>query len=327
MKKIKDNKKIIKWAQEALRIEAQGILALLYRLDENFPKAIDILKSCKGKVVATGMGKAGIIAQKFSATLSSTGTPSIWLHPAEAVHGDLGRVLKEDVVVVFSYSGETEEIKILLPFLKKIGSKIISLTGNKKSFLAQYSDTVLDVRVEKEVCPLGLAPTTSTTVMLALSDAISTVLQKLKGFKERDFAFFHPKGSLGRKLLLRVEDCMRKGRQNPLVRENTLVSKVLVAITEARAGAAVVVDKNRKVLGIFTDGDLRRHLERDPNLSKREIKEVMTKTPIVVRKEMLATEAMRIMEDKKIDEVPVVDKRGRVVGLLDVQDLLKAGLI
>lgn len=321
------DKKIIDWAKEVLKIEVEAILGILERLNKEFIKAIEILKSCKGKVVATGMGKAGIIAQKFSATLSSTGTTSIWLHPAEAVHGDLGRVLKEDIVVIFSYSGETEEIKGLLPFLKKIGSKIISFTGNKNSCLAQYSDVTLDVKVEREACPLGLAPTTSTTVMLALADSVAVVLQRLKGFKEKDFAFFHPKGSLGRKLLLRVEDCMRKGRENPLVREDTPVSKVLVAITQARAGAAVVIDKNKKVLGIFTDGDLRRHLEEDPNLPKRKIHEVMTKTPVVVSKDILATEAMRIMEEKKIDEVPVVDKKGRVVGLLDVQDLLRAGIV
>lgn len=320
-------RKFLEWAKESLRIEAEAIRDIEKRLDSSFLKAVELMFNCKARVIVTGMGKAGIIGQKFSATLSSTGTPSIWLHPAEAVHGDLGRVTRKDVVVILSYSGETEEIKSLLPFLKKIGSKIIALTANRKSFLARYSDVILDVTVEREACPLGLAPTTSTTVMLALCDALSIVLQKRKGFKAKDFAFYHPKGSLGRKLLLKVEDCMRKGKANSVISENTSVSRALVAITQARAGAAVVVDKDKKLLGIFTDGDLRRHLREDPRLLKRKIREVMTEHPIVVRKDMLASEAMRILEKHKIDEAPVVDKKGRVVGLLDVQDLLKAGIV
>ena len=326
MKKL-NKRQIIKWAKDTLTMEAGAILDLQRRLDISFVRAVELLLSCKGKVVATGMGKAGIIGQKFSATLSSTGTPSLWLHPAEAVHGDLGRVAKEDTVVILSYSGETEEVKILLPFLKKIGAKIISLTGNKRSFLARYSDIVLDVSVLREACPLGLAPTTSTTVMLGLCDALSMVPQKMKGFKEKDFALYHPKGSLGRKLLLKVADCMRRGKDNPTVFEDALVSRTLLAITKARAGAAVVVDKKKRVKGIFTDGDLRRHLGKDPRLARRKIKEVMTKSPTVVREDMLATEAMRILEERKIDEVPVVDRKGRAVGLLDVQDLLRAGVV
>jgi len=321
-----NRKNIINWARESLEIEAQAILDFIPRLNKSFIQAIDILLSCKGKVVSTGMGKAGIIAQKFSATLSSTGTPSVWIHPAEAVHGDLGRVSKDDVVAILSYSGQTDEIILLLPFLKKIGSKIIALTGNRKSFLSLHSDVVLDVEIKREACPLGLAPTTSTTLMLGLCDAISIILQKVKGFKEKDFALYHPKGSLGRKLL-KVEDCMRKGRANPIVSKNRTVSEVLLAITQARAGAAVVADKKGKVRGIFTDGDLRRHLGRDGNLPQRKIEDVMTKTPVVVSKDILATEAMRILEEKKIDEVPVVDKNGKAVGLLDIQDLLRAGVV
>jgi len=324
---MKKSNKITYWAKQTLKIEADAILELSSRIDESFIKAVNLLFNCKGRVVTTGMGKAGIIAQKFSATLSSTGTPSIWLHPAEAVHGDLGRVLKKDIVVILSYSGETDEIKILLPFLKRIGSKIISLTGNRESFLAEYSDVSLDVSVKKEACPLGLAPTTSTTVMLALCDALSVVLQRMKGFKIRDFALYHPKGSLGRKLLLRVEDCMRRGKNNPIVREDTPVSEVLLVITQARAGAATVVDKDNKVIGIFTDGDLRRHLEKDYELPKRKVGEVMTKNPIVVHKDMLAEEAKKLLKRHKIDEVPVVDSKKRVIGLLDIQDLLKVGIV
>jgi arabinose-5-phosphate isomerase len=249
------------------------------------------------------------------------------LHTVEAIHGDLGRVTSDDVVIILSNSGSTEEMKQLLPLLKKIGAKIIALTGTPKSILAKYSDVVLDVSVKKEACPLGLAPTASTTATLAMADALAVCLLELKGFKEEDFAFFHPGGLLGKRLLLRVEDIMRRGRANPVVAENKKISEVLFKITQGRAGSATVVNKKGKLSGIFTDGDLRRHLEVNPNLSQRQVKEVMTKNPTTVSPRMLAVEAMRILKDKKIDEVPVVDKHDRPIGLLDVQDLLKAGLV
>lgn len=318
---------VIKRAREVLRIEAEAIRVLEARLDKNFKQALEIILKARGRVVVSGMGKTGIIAQKLSATLASTGTPSLFLHTAEAIHGDLGKVTADDAIVVISNSGSGEEMKQLLPLLKKIGVKIIAFTGNKNSILAKYSDVVLDVSVEKEACPLGLAPTASTTATLAMSDALAVCLLELKGFKEKDFAFYHPGGALGRKLLLRVEDIMRKGPANPVVHENKKVSEVLLKITQARAGSATVVDGRGRLKGIFTDGDLRRHLGVDLNLPRRKIKEVMTANPKVVGKDMLAAEAMRIMQDKKIDEVPVVDKNRRPIGLLDVQDLLKAGLI
>jgi arabinose-5-phosphate isomerase len=317
----------IKRAREVLEIEASAIKALKPRLGKNFEKALNLILKTKGRVVVSGMGKTGIIAQKFSATLASTGTPSLFLHTVEAIHGDLGKVTAEDAVIIISNSGSTDEMKQLLPILKKIGSKIIALTGNPKSILAKYSDVVLDVSVKKEACPLGLAPTASTTATLAMSDAMSICLLELKGFKEKDFAFYHPGGTLGRRLLLKVEDIMRRGSQNPVVSEDKKVSQVLLKITQARAGSATVVDKSGRIKGIFTDGDLRRHLETDKDLSKRKIKEVMTKNPIFVNKEMLAAEAMRILKDRKIDEAPVVDKNRRPVGLLDVQDLLRAGVV
>jgi arabinose-5-phosphate isomerase len=318
---------IIKRAKEVLDIEAQAISLLKKRLGRNFAKAIEFMLKTKGRVVVSGMGKTGIIAQKFSATLASTGTPSLFLHTAEAIHGDLGKVTGEDIVIILSNSGSTEEMKQLLPLLKKIGSVIISLTGNPKSILAKYSDVVLDVSVKKEACPLGLAPTASTTAALAMADALAICLLEQKGFKEKDFAFFHPGGALGRRLLLKVEDIMRTGGANPIVDENKKVSQVLLAITRSRAGSATVIDKKGKLKGIFTDGDLRRHLESDKNLTRRLISEVMTKNPTVVNKDMLAAEAMRILQAKRIDEIPVVDKDMRPVGLLDIQDLLKAGLI
>ncbi len=317
----------IKRAKQVLEIEAQAIKDLTSRVGKNFQKALDIILKTKGRVVVSGMGKTGIIAQKFSATLASTGTPSLFLHTAEAIHGDLGKVICDDVVIILSNSGTTEEMKQLLPLLRKIGCGIIALTGNTKSILAKYSDCVLDVSVKKEACPLGLAPTASTTATLAMSDALAVCLLECKGFKEKDFAFFHPGGALGKRLLLKVEDIMRTGTANPIVHEDKKVSQVLLKITQARAGSATVVDKNGKLKGIFTDGDLRRHLEDDADLPGRKIKEVMTKNPTVINKDMLAAQAMRILQEKKIDELPVVDNNKRPVGLLDVQDLLKAGLI
>ncbi len=320
-------KNIIKRAKNVLDIEARAISDLKKNINADFAKAAQIVLNSRGRVVVTGVGKTGIIGQKLSATLSSTGTPSLFLHSAEAIHGDLGRVTHNDTVIILSYSGESEEIKKLLPVLKKIGSKIISITGNPKSLMARYSDVVLNTQVKKEACPLGLAPTASTTAMLAMSDALAVCLLELKGFKEKDFAFFHPGGTLGRKLLLKVEDIMRKGAANPIVKEDKKVSEVLVKITHARAGSAAVVDQKGILSGIFTDGDLRRHLEIDSHLAARKVKDVMTKKPTVVYPDMLAAEAMRIMQEKRIDEVPVVDKNYKPVGLLDVQDLLKAGLV
>jgi len=317
----------IKRAKEVLDIEADAIRALKSRIGKDFKKALSLILKSKGRIVVSGMGKTGIIAQKFSATLASTGTPSLFLHLAEASHGDLGKVTSDDVVVVISNSGSTTEVKQLLPVLKKIGGKIIALTGNKNSPLAKYSDVVLDVSVKKEACPLGLAPTASTTATLAMTDALAVCLLEKKGFKEKDFALFHPGGALGRRLLLTVGDIMRSGRNNPVVDPEKTVSQVLVKITQARAGAAVVVDKNGKLTGIFTDGDLRRHLEIDDKLPQRKIKDVMTRNPLVVKKDQLAAEALRILEEKKIDEVPVVDEKNRPVGLLDVQDILRAGVV
>ena len=326
MKKIKPGE-IIGWAKEVLKTEKKGIEELSRNLNKSFLKVVETISHCKGRVVVTGMGKAGIIGQKFSATLSSTGSSSFWLHAAEAVHGDLGSVREDDVVVVLSYSGETDEIKNLIPFIKKIGAKIIAVTGNIKSSLARYADGVVNVRVDKEACALGLAPTTSTTAMLAICDAISVVLQKIKGFKEKDFAFFHPRGSLGRKLLLKVRDIMRKGKLNPIVSEDALVKEVILKITSAHAGAAAIVNKEKKLTGIFTDGDLRRNLGKYPQLLKKKVKTVMTKSPIVVCDDDLASEVLKILEKKKIDEVPVVDRDCHPAGMLDIQDLIAAGII
>ena len=314
-------------ARQVLKIEADSIRRLVFRIDKDFEKAVNLIFNSKGKAVVTGMGKAGIVGQKISATLSSTGTPSLWLHSAEAVHGDLGRVRKEDIIIALSNSGETEEILKLIPNIKKIGIKLIAMTGKAGSTLAKNSDAVLDVSIKEEACPLGLAPMASTTTMLAMGDALCAALMDKRNFKRSDFAFLHPGGNLGKQLLLKVEDIMRKGDKNPLVGENDKVKDVLLAITAARAGSATVVDGNGKIKGIFTDGDLRRHLEEDPDLSKRKVKDVMTKKPKTLKKDCLAVEGLRILKEYKIDEIPIVDGKGRAIGLLDVQDLLKAGLL
>ncbi|MBU4457530.1 MAG: KpsF/GutQ family sugar-phosphate isomerase, partial [Candidatus Omnitrophica bacterium] len=277
-----------KRAKQVLKIEADSIRRLSSRINKDFEKAVNLIYACKGRVVVTGMGKAGIIGEKISATLASTGTPSLWLHSAEAIHGDLGRVQKQDVIIAISNSGETEEIVRLIPNIKKIGAKLIAITGNIRSTLAKNSDALLDVSIKEEACPLGLAPMASTTTMLAMGDALCAALIDKRGFKRADFAFLHPGGSLGKQLLLKVEDIMRKGAQNPIVKENAKVKSVLLKITAARAGSATVVDDKGKLKGIFTDGDLRRHLEEGLNLSKQNVKDVMTKKPRVLKKGRLA---------------------------------------
>jgi arabinose-5-phosphate isomerase len=264
--------------------------------------------------------------REISATLSSLGTPSLFLHPAEALHGDLGRVTKDDIVIAISNSGETEEITRFLPIVKKIGAKLIAFAGRKKSTLSKFSDITLDVSVEKEACSLGLAPTSSTTATLAMGDALAVALLDRRGFKKEDYAFYHPAGALGRKLLLKVEDIMRKGSDNPIVKENAIIKDVLLKITKSRAGSASVVNSAGKLVGIFTDGDLRRHLEIDSDLTKRKVSQVMTKNPITIKKGHLAAEAFKILKEKRIDEVPVVNENQKPIGLLDVQDLLKAGI-
>ncbi|MBI5367390.1 MAG: KpsF/GutQ family sugar-phosphate isomerase [Planctomycetes bacterium] len=316
----------LEYAREILRIEAQAVLSLVERLDESFLRAVRLVGDCTGRVVVTGMGKPGIIGRKLSATLSSTGTPSLFLHPAEAYHGDLGRVVKEDVVVALSNSGETDEIVRLLPLLRKIGASILGITGNGKSTLARTCDVLLDLGPIPEACPMGLAPTASTTAFLAIGDALALCVQKERGFDQEQYAFFHPGGDLGRRLL-KVGEIMRTGERNPVVALDQTVQQVLFAVTRARAGAISVVDPAGRLAGVFTDGDLRRHLESTTDLLRRPVSEVMTRTPVTIRPERLASEALRLLKERRIDELPVVDEAGRPVGMLDVQDLLEVGLV
>ncbi len=314
-------------AKQVLKIEADAIRRLIPRIGRSFEAAVILLAGCKGRVIVTGMGKAGIIGQKMSATLASTGTPSHWVHPAEAIHGDMGRVVRDDVIIAFSNSGETEELTRLLPVIKRIGSHLIAITGNSRSSLAKHSDVTLDVSVRHEACSLNLAPTASTTAMLAMGDALAVVVAERKRFKEQDFALLHPGGQLGRRLLLRVSDLMRTGRAVPIVKETSRVKHVLLAITKARAGCASIVDARGRLIGIFTDGDLRRHLESHANLAQQRVREVMTRHPKTIASDRLAAEALRVLREHKIDELVVVDAKRRPIGLLDVQDLLRAGFV
>ncbi len=317
----------LKRAKQVIEIEVKAIKALVKSIDANFQSAVDLIAKCRGRVVVSGMGKTGIIGRKIAATLSSTGTPSMWLHSAEAVHGDLGQVTRNDVMLIISQSGETEETTRLLPLVKKLGVKIIAITGNVKSSLAKHSDVVLSVKVDQEGCPLGLAPMASTTATLVMGDALAACLIDRRGFRKEDFAFYHPGGSLGRRLLLKVEDIMRKGNHFAKVSEDMKVKDVLFAITKSRCGSACVVNKSGKVEGIFTDGDLRRHLKEGASILTQKVKDVMTKKPTTIRQDKLAAEAFDVLKEKRIDELPVVDVKGKLVGLLDVQDLLKAGLV
>ncbi len=312
--------------REILKIEAAAVLSLADRLGPEFDEAIAAVVACKGHLVVTGMGKAGLVAQKISATFASTGTPSIFLHPAEAYHGDLGRVLAADVVLAISNSGETDEVVRLLPSIKQIGARVIALTASKGSTLGRTADIVVELGRIEEACPLKLAPSATTTAILALGDALALCVLEARGFDKEQFALFHPGGDLGRKLL-KVADIMRTGDRNPLVREETPITEAIATITKARAGAVTIVDAEGKLIGIFTDGDLRRTISRDPKLITAKIGDVMTRKPRTITPDRLASEALKVLHEKKIDELPVVNDRGEPVGMIDVQDLLDVGIV
>src|SRR6266536_863874 len=314
-------------ARRVLEIEAQAILELVPRLDESFDRAVELLYACPGRVVVTGMGKSGLIAQKISATLASTGTPSLYLHPVEAVHGDLGRIVKGDVLLAISASGDTDEILALVPQVKRLGSPLVALTGNPRSSLAQAADVNLDVSIRQEACPLGLAPTASTTAALAMGDALSMALIERRGFTIDDFAVLHPGGRLGKKLL-RVEDVMHAGEQAPRVGPEAVMKDVLFEMTRKRLGMTTVVDAEGRLLGMISDGDLRRHMERDGyTLLDRTAAQCMTAQPLTVARRDLATSALALLEERKITSLPVVDADGRVEGVVHLRDLWKTQMI
>jgi arabinose-5-phosphate isomerase len=318
---------ILSRAAEVLRTEAAGLLSVIDRLDENFVSVVEMLQGCKGKVVITGVGKSGLICAKIAATLSSTGTPAFFLHSGDALHGDLGTVMPDDVVVAVSNSGETDEILKLLPHFKRHGLKLIVITGNPESTLAKAGEIVLDVRVEEEACPLGLAPTTSTTVALAIGDALAVVLLEQKGFNEADFAMRHPGGMLGRKLLLRVEDLMYRGERLPLVQETTTVKDALFEITSKRLGVTGVINGKQQLVGVLTDGDLRRGLESKGQILSLAARDLMTHNPKTIPADTLASEAVAVMEKFPITSLFVLEHgTKKPVGIVHLHDLIKAGL-
>lgn len=301
-------------AQQVLRMEADAILNLIPRVDEHFDAAVNLILACPGRVVLTGMGKSGIIAHKISATLASTGTPSFYLHPAEGIHGDLGMVTADDVVIALSNSGETGEVLNILPSLRRIGAKLIAMVGNPDSTLAKNSDVLLNVGVEKEACPLGLAPTSSTTAALAFGDALAMALMGKHHFTSKQFAVFHPGGSLGRRLLLTVGDIMHAGDENPLVPGTAKVQEALFVITDKGLGAVSVVDDSGRMIGLLTDGDIRRGLSKGIGFLERPVTELMTRDPKYITRGKLAAEALHVMESHKpkpITVLPVVDDENR----------------
>ncbi len=315
------------FAAEVLSTEAQALESLQERLNDTFVTAVEEILSCEGRVVVTGMGKAGLIAQKVSATFASTGTPSIYLHPADAYHGDLGRVTSSDQVLMMTNSGETEELIRLIEPLRGVGSDILAITSDRNSTVGKHADCVIEIGNMEEACPMGLAPSTSTTALLAMGDALCLTTLERRDFSRDEYARFHPGGSLGRKLM-KVKEIMRTGEHNPIVNENSIVRDALASITRARAGAINVVDTDGRLSGIFTDGDLRRLSEDSTEqIGQRTIKSVMTSNPITIHPEQLATEAGRVMKEKKVDELPVVNDAREPVGMLDIQDLLEARLI
>ena len=314
-------------ARRTLTLERDAVEALVPRLDAGFDRACQLVLACQGRVVVTGMGKSGHIARKLAATLASTGTPAFFLHPGEASHGDLGMLTERDVVIALSHSGETREVTELLPLFKRKGVVVIALSGRRASTLGRHADAFLDGGVEKEACPLNLAPTSSTTAALALGDALAIALLEARGFGIEDFALSHPGGSLGRQLLLTVADVMHEGEEIPCVSPGDSVRDTLFEITEKGLGFACVVDAERHLLGIYTDGDLRRTLDRRIDLDSVPIEEVMTSTPISVTPSMLAAEALRIMEKRNITALAVLDPERRLVGALKVQDLLNRGVV
>ncbi len=312
--------------KEIIRIEAEAITALESHIDEHFAAAIDLIFHAKGRVVITGMGKSGIIARKIAATMNSTGTPSAFMHPSDAVHGDLGMVTPDDVVICISKSGDTAELRQLLPRFHHLGVKIIAMVGNLNSLLSKQSDIILDISVKEEACPYDLAPTSSTTAALVMGDALAITLLQKRNFTKEDFAMFHPGGSLGKQLLLKVEAMMITGKDIPLVKENVSLSDAIVEISSKRLGATCVVDNAGVLRGILTDGDLRRLLQRTTQIANLTAVQVMTKNPKTIYQDILAAQALKVMESYKITQLIVVDHDHHPVGILHLHDLVEAGL-
>ena len=314
-------------AKDVLKIEADSILKLIDRIGDNFDKAIELLYSCKGRVIITGMGKSGLIGKKIAATLSSTGTPSYFLHPAESTHGDSGIITREDVIIAISNSGETQELLNLLPLIKRFGVPMIGMTGNMNSTLAKASDVVLDIAVEREACPLNKAPTASTTATLAMGDALAVCLLEKRGFSEEDFLIFHPSGALGKGFLYHVKDLMLSDPEKlPLVHENDTFTSVIETISKFKLGMAMIVNGSGKLAGVLTDGDIRRTLIKYPDTVSLLIKDVMTVNPKRISGDEYAASALHLMEKYSITALAVVDSSDMPIGVIHIHDILKAGV-
>ncbi len=314
-------------AKNVIKIEQQAIAELSQFIDDDFVKACELMFNCRGRVIVIGMGKSGHIGGKIAATLASTGTPSFFVHPGEASHGDLGMITLDDVVLTISNSGETGEVLAIIPVLKRIGAKLIAMTGNPDSTLAKLADTHVCVKVSQEACPLGLAPTSSTTATLVMGDALAVALLNARGFTADDFALSHPGGSLGKRLLLRLGDIMHKDERLPKVAQDAKIKDALVEMSLKGLGMTAIVDRDNNLIGLFTDGDLRRILDAQVDIHQDSITSVMTEKPYVAKQEMLAAEALKIMEDKKINGLIIVDENNRPIGAMNMHDLLKSGVL
>ena len=313
-------------AKDVLDIEAKAILRLKNNIGDDFDKAVDILYNCKGRVIVTGMGKSGLIGRKIAATMSSTGTPAYFLHPAESTHGDSGVITRNDVIIAISNSGETQELLNLLPLIKRFGCEMIGMTGNLNSTLAKTSEVTLDISVEREACPLGKAPTASTTATLAMGDALAVCLMEKKGFTKEDFLMYHPSGKLGKGLTYKVRDLMITGDKMPVVSDDETFTDVINTISEYKLGMAMVVDSDRKLSGVLTDGDIRRTVIKYHDISKLRIKDVMTSNPKRITSDAYAASALNLMEKFSITALAVVDENNVPVGVIHVHDLLRAGV-
>ena len=324
------NAEIRNSALETLKIEADSVMKLTDRIDDEFESAVNLILDCHARVVVTGMGKSGHIGKKIAATLASTGTPSFFMHPGEAFHGDLGMVTDKDVVIAISNSGESSEIVKILPIIKRIGAKIIAMCGRRDSNLGKFADYYLDISVEREACPYGLAPTASTTATLAMADALAMALMKVRKFTDQDFAVFHPGGALGRRLLLTVEHVMHKGEENPVIHYTKSAKEALFLMTDKGLGATSVVNDNGEFMGLVTDGDIRRILRKGSEFLDEPVDKLMTKNPLTITSKKMATEALSIMEKHKprpITVLPVVDEDNKPVGIVHLTDLLKQGVV
>ena len=318
--------KINELAKEVLEIEANSILKLKNNIGEEFDRAIDILYNCKGRVIVTGMGKSGIIGKKIAATMSSTGTPAYFLHPAESTHGDSGVITKNDVIIAISNSGETQELMNLLPLIKRFGCPMIGMSGNINSTLGKTSDVILDISVEREACPLGKAPTASTTATLAMGDALAVCLMEKKGFTKEDFLMYHPSGKLGKGLTYKVKDLMITGERMPIVKSNDNFTEVIKTISEYKLGMAMIVDANTELVGVLTDGDIRRTIIKYSDISSLSVRDVMTSNPKRITSDAYAASALNLMEKYSITALAVVDDNNIPVGVIHVHDLLRAGV-